>query len=134
MSPEQVSILQGCVADSLEGRVPFPEIVGRLIGLGVERYHADYSRREMTYYLTNGDSAVLPIDVENPDIARDFTAAGVEAAVRQSQRGEIRYPEFIRRSAAAGCVGYFVQITGRHVHYFGRNGGLHTEWFPGARP
>jgi hypothetical protein len=32
----------------------------------------------------------------------------------------------------AGCVGYFVQITGQCVQYFGRKGEVHTEWFPGA--
>jgi len=66
-------------------------------------------------------------------IAAQFSAAGVEAAVRQAQRGEIMYPEFTRQALAAGCVGYFVQITGKCVQYFGRNGEIHTEWFPGAQ-
>lgn len=33
---------------------------------------------------------------------------------------------------AAGCVGYFVQITGQQVLYFGRNGECHIELFPAA--
>jgi len=33
---------------------------------------------------------------------------------------------------AAGCVGYFVQIMGRCVIYFGRKGESHVEHFPPA--
>jgi uncharacterized protein YbcV (DUF1398 family) len=52
--------------------------------------------------------------------------------VRQAQRGEIVYPQFVKQTMQAGCIGYFVQIAGKRVHYFGRNGEVHTEWFPGA--
>jgi uncharacterized protein YbcV (DUF1398 family) len=72
--------------------------------------------------------------LEHGPIAAEFSAAGVEAAVRQAQRGEIKYPQFSEQAVAAGCVGYFVQISGKCVQYFGRNGEIHTEWFPGAKP
>jgi uncharacterized protein YbcV (DUF1398 family) len=67
-------------------------------------------------------------------VAEAFSASAVEASVRQAQRGEIKYPQFVKQTAKAGCIGYFVQITGKHVQYFGRNGEVHTEWFPGAKP
>jgi uncharacterized protein YbcV (DUF1398 family) len=54
--------------------------------------------------------------------------------VRQSQRNEHTYLDFIRKTMAAGCVGYFVQITGRRAIYFGRNGESHVELFPTAPP
>ena len=44
---------------ALSGELTFPEIVGRLAAIGLERYHADYSRQEITYYLPNGDSLVV---------------------------------------------------------------------------
>ena len=47
----------------------------------------------------------------------------------KAQRGEIMYPQFTRQALAAGCVGYFVQISGKCIQYFGRNGEIHTEWF-----
>jgi uncharacterized protein YbcV (DUF1398 family) len=72
------------------------------------------------------------MEQESMPIAHEFSASGVEAAVRQAQRGEIMYPQFTRQVLAAGCVGYFVQMTGKCVQYFGRNGEIHTEWFPGA--
>jgi uncharacterized protein YbcV (DUF1398 family) len=132
MDQDQIAVVEACAAASLSGTIAFPDVIGRLIRLGVERYHADYSRHETTYYLPDGDSHVVKLDHPPQAIGATFSAAGVEAAVRASQRGEIKYLEFLARSMAAGCVGYFVQITGRQVLYFGRNGEVHIERFPSA--
>jgi uncharacterized protein YbcV (DUF1398 family) len=110
----------------------FPEVVARLSAAGVERYHADYVRQETTYYTPDGRSHVVPAGHSPEPIADGFSAAGVEAAIDASQRGEINYPEFLRRTFAAGCVGYFVQIAGRRALYFGRLGEVHVEPFPNA--
>ena len=59
---------------------------------------------------------------------------GVEKAVRAIQRQEIAYREFCRQIAGAGCVGYFVSLTGRRAVYYGRTGDEHVQWFPGAKP
>lgn len=59
MNTEQTKVMQGCVQGALSGELTFPEIVGRLASIGVERYHADYSRQEITYYLLDGDSSTL---------------------------------------------------------------------------
>ena len=80
--------------------------------------------------MPDGDSLVVKLQHPPQAIGATFSAAGVEAAVRASQRGEIKYVEFAARSMAAGCVGYFAQITGRQVLYFGRNGEVHVERFP----
>ena len=53
--------------------------------------------------------------------------------MRQSQRGEHTYVDFLRKTMAAGCVGYCVHIRGRRALYFGRDGDVHVERFPGAR-
>ena len=50
--------------------------------------------------------------------------------MRQSQRNEHAYADFVRKTMAAGCVGYFVHIAGRHAVYFGRKGEQHVERFP----
>lgn len=117
---------------SAAGEINFGEVVGRLMNAGIERYHADYCRMETTYYTADGGSCVVPMEHDNAPIAGTFSAEQVEAAVGQSQRGEIRYQQFTRQALAAGCVGYFVQVTGQCVQYFGRCGEIHTEWFPGA--
>ena len=131
MTTEQMNTVMECAEQSAAGKIHFGQVVARLMEAGIERYHADYTRMETTYYTPDGGSCVLPIDHGRSNIAQFFSAAGVEAAVRQAQRGEIMYPQFTRQVLAAGCVGYFVQITGKCVQYFGRNGEIHTEWFPG---
>jgi uncharacterized protein YbcV (DUF1398 family) len=133
MTDQQKQVAKECAELSATGKIHFGEVVARLMKAGIERYHADYSRMENTYYAPGGGSSVVPMHHEPASIAREFSPAGVEAAVRQAQRGEIMYPQFTRQALAAGCVGYFVQITGKCVQYFGRNGEIHTEWFPGAK-
>ena len=132
MNAEQTLVIQECAQGALTGELAFPEIVGRLAKIGVERYHADYSRQEITYYLADGDSLVVATPHPSHETATEFSASVVEAAVRQSQRNEHSYLDFIRKTMAAGCVGYFVQITGRRVIYFGRMGESHVEHFPTA--
>ena len=134
MNDEQINAAKECAALSSAGKIHFGEVIGRLMKAGIERYHADYSRSENTYYAPDASSYVVPMEHEGRmSIAQDFSASGVESAVRQAQRGEIMYPQFTRQVLAAGCVGYFVQIAGKCVQYFGRNGEIHTEWFPGAK-
>lgn len=141
MNEQQRDLVVECANRSAAGTISFGEVVGRLMEAGVERYHADYCRRENTFYLPDGSSLVVAMahgdgssaDAAPPAIAATFSARDVEAAIRKAQRGEIMYPEFVRLTTAAGCVGYFVQISGRCVQYFGRNGEMHVEPFPGAK-
>lgn len=130
MNSEQTRIIKACTQGALSGEISFPEVVMKLAEIGIERYHADYSRQEITYYLQDGDSLVIVTPHSHHAVGVPFSASKVEAAVRQSQRNEHSYLDFIRKTMDAGCVGYFVQITGRRVIYFGRNGESHVEHFP----
>lgn len=132
MSRGWTTTAQECAELSATGKIHFGEGVKRLMAAGVERYHADYTRMENTYYTPEGESCIVPLGHDRAPIAAAFSAAQIEAAVAQSQRGEIMYPQFTRQALAAGCVGYFVQITGKCVQYFGRSGEIHTEHFPSA--
>lgn len=133
MKPEQITVMQNCSARSLAGSITFPEVVQRLTEIGVERYHADYCRQVKTYYLPDGESLVVAMPEPPAEIAVEFSAAGIEAALRAIQRGEIAYPEFLRRTRHAGCVGYIVHIVGRRTIYFGRSGDIHVEYFPSPK-
>ena len=42
MNTEKIRVMQECARGSLAGELTFPEVVGRLVAVGVERYHADY--------------------------------------------------------------------------------------------
>lgn len=96
----------------------------------MESYFADYRRGETTYYLPTGQSHSVRLHPPAVAIADAFDSGEVIAAIRGSQRGEVQYPEFVRRTMGAGCVGYFVWLAGRHVRYLGRRGEDHVEHFP----
>lgn len=130
---DAVAVMKECKELSLQGGIPFPEVVRRLHEVGVERYHVDLTRDETTYYLSCGESHVLATGGPREPIAVAFDAAAVEGAIRAVQRGEVIFPEFLRRIVAAGCVGYFTQIAGRRVQYVGRTGDMHVEPFPSAK-
>ena len=66
-------------------------------------------------------------------IAEEFSTSDLVAAIRGAQADTIRYPEFMKRSAAAGVIAYWAFLTGRKVIYFGRKGELHIEEFPKAK-
>jgi uncharacterized protein YbcV (DUF1398 family) len=132
MKADVSAVLRKCSDDSDEGSVPFPAIVKRLIDAGVERYHADLVRAEKTYYLPNGDSETIPNNAVGAEVATNFSAQAVEAAVRAVQAGKIRYKQFCSDVMVAGCVGYIVSMPGRRAVYYGRTGESHVEHFPGA--
>lgn len=124
------SVLQDCTRGSDEERISFPQVVGKLMAAGVERYRADLLRHEKTYYMPDGRSQVVSNAVIDGTPAMAFSAAGVDSAVRDIQAGRIAYREFCRRVMAAGCVDYIVSISGRRAVYFGRSGESHVEMFP----
>jgi uncharacterized protein YbcV (DUF1398 family) len=130
MNNEQIAAIEKCTQAALDGTMIFPEILSMLAAHGVERYHADYSRQELSYYLVDGASHVVSVPAFKSEIGNEFQAAIVAAAVKQSQNGEHSFVDFVRKTTNAGCVGYFVQISGGCVIYFGRHGETHVERFP----
>jgi uncharacterized protein YbcV (DUF1398 family) len=127
---ESRAVIEECVNRSHEGTIDFATVVSKLISVGVESYYTDYRRQEHVYYLSSGETHSMQLSTPELSIADQFEAKDVREAVLGSQRGEIKYPEFVRRTMSAGCVGYFVWITGRQVQYFGRRGEIHVEHFP----
>ncbi|MBL8631415.1 MAG: DUF1398 family protein [Rhodospirillaceae bacterium] len=123
------TVVTECTQGSDQERITFPEVVGKLMAAGVERYRADLIRSEKVYYMPDGTTVVTPAH-ETPQPAVAFSAPGVEAAVRAIQSGAIKYREFCARIAAAGCVDYLVSITGACAIYYGRTGACHIEPFP----
>ena len=126
-------IVAECTRGSDEERLTFPAVVGKLMQAGVERYRADLCRSEKTYYMSDGESHVVPAAKIDGVAAQIFSAAGVETAVRAIQAGKITYKDFCARIAAAGCVDYTVSIAGRRAIYFGRTGDFYVEPFPSAK-
>ena len=115
------------------GTRQFADVVKSLIGVGVERYHVDFVRGETTYYLRGGATERVLTASAHGKPAAEFSASGVEAAVRGAQSGALKYTAFCERALEAGCVGYIASMVGRRVVYYGRTGDSHVEWFPGAK-
>ena len=121
------------IADaSHRGDKNFGQQIGELMQLGVESYHADYRARRTTYYLAGGHAHTVALPTPQVDIPPGLDAAALQAAIRGAQAGMVHYPQFMQLSMAAGCVGYLVWISGRHVSYFGRQGEVHVEHFQKA--
>ena len=127
---EQVA--EACTFASDAGTLTFPQVVGKLMEVGVERYLADLTRGQKSYYLANGQSHVVASAPLGALAAEQFDAAGIEAAIRASQARAMTYAQFCEAIAAAGCVGYVVSLAGRRAVYFGRTGETHVEPFPRA--
>lgn len=120
---------------TLDGSVPFPELVGRLVETGVEAYRVDYVALQMAYYGVDGDVVSTPLTYEQlPSVAAGLDLEGLRAAILDSQQHGQPYREFTQRAMKAGVQGYMVFLRGKRVTYWGRDGEQHTEWFPGAKP
>lgn len=123
-------VIKQCSKDSYEGLLSFPEVLGRLINVGVESYSADYRNQSTTYYFSNNEAITISMKFPGLVISKEFNKEGVVLAIRSAQSHMLKYPEFINLTMSAGCVGYMVWITGRHVSYFGRQGEILIEHFP----
>ena len=129
-----VELIRSTLAGSLAGTTAFPEVVRRLTEEGVESYHADLVRLEETFYMPDGTTYVEKLEFPKMAIGDEFSAGAVVAAIRDSQAGKCKYPEFLNRVMNAGTTGYVTYLRGKRVIYFGRKGEFHVEEFPRAQP
>jgi uncharacterized protein YbcV (DUF1398 family) len=120
--------------ETQEGRMTFPQVVCRLMEIGVESYFVDLATGRKTYYLAEGRTQTEPMILKLDPVAGEFSDAGLVAAIREAQADTIRYPEFVKRSTAAGVIAYWAFLDGKKVVYFGRKGQLHIEEFPRPKP
>ncbi len=119
---------------TLDGSMPFPQIVGKLIEEGVEYYHVDYVDQSFTFYSSAGSMVRAPLSFEGlPAIADNFDTTALRAAIMDSQQHGQKFRAFCERVIGAGVNGYFAFLRGQRVVYLGRQGDEHIEWFPGAK-
>ena len=116
-----------------QGELTFPQVVKGLLDVGVESYLVDFAAKQKTHYLTDGSTHTVPMILEPDPIAAKFDCAGLVEAIRAAQADTVRYPEFVKRSTAAGVIGYWAFLTGERVIYFGRKGEQHIEEFPNSK-
>jgi uncharacterized protein YbcV (DUF1398 family) len=127
------AVLHEVMKETQEGELTFPEVVRRLIEIEVESYFVDFASGRETLYLADGSSHAEPIALKLDPVAEEYSSTKLTAAIKGAQADTIRYPEFVKRSTAAGVVGYWAFLAGKKVIYFGRKGELHIEEFPRAQ-
>ena len=127
-------VIHQVLAESQAGKLVFPEVVRRLTEVNVESYFCDLAAGTETFYATSGQTHVEKMTLPMLPVAEQFSSSGIIAAIRAAQTDAIRYPEFMRRSAEAGVIGYWAFLAGKKVIYFGRKGEFHVEEFPRATP
>lgn len=130
MNTTQNFAIEKCALESHTGLLTFPEVLGQLIELSVESYFADYRNQSATYYLSGNETIQVQMEVPRITIPSIFNKEEVVLAIRGAQNNSVRYPEFLKLTMSAGCIGYMVWITGRQVSYWGRQGEVHMEYFP----
>jgi uncharacterized protein YbcV (DUF1398 family) len=113
-----------------QGKMIFPKVIQGLLEVGVESYLVDFAAKQKIHYLTDGSTYTVPMILEPGPIATEFNGADLVAAIRGAQADTVRYPEFVKRSTAAGVIGYWAFLAGKRVIYFGRKGEQHIEEFP----
>jgi uncharacterized protein YbcV (DUF1398 family) len=123
-------VIEKSTHESQAGLLSFPEVLSRLMKVGIESYFADYRNHTITYYSTNNEAYVVTIGMPSVDIPNSFNKEEIVKAIRGAQSDVVRYPEFIKLTMSAGCIGYIVWINGKQVSYFGRQGEVHIEYFP----
>jgi len=111
-----------------QGKMTFPQVVKTLLAAGVESYQVDFASAQKMHYLADGTTVTVPMILEPGPIAPEFDGGALVAAIRGAQADTVRYPEFVKRSTAAGVIGYWAFLTGKRVIYIGRE--QHIEEFP----
>ena len=126
-------VIHEVMTETQAGQLTFPEVVRRLLEAGIESYFCDLAAGKETFYMPDGATHAEAMTLRLAPIAEEFSSAGVVAAIRAAQADTIRYPEFVKRSTAAGVIAFWAFLSGKKVVYFGRKGEFHVEEFPRAK-
>lgn len=109
----------------------YPELVSKLIGIGVESYTVDTATSTILYRFANGENFIQSHGTENRNIAVTFNNKETVQAIRNNQQGKTDYPTFMSDIAKAGVRFYEATLTGnkKRVTYIG-TGGFYEELIP----
>jgi uncharacterized protein YbcV (DUF1398 family) len=125
-----IEVMHEVALGTQRGNLTFPEAVGRLLAIGVESYCVDLILGTKTYYMIDGRAHMEPMILPLDPVAGEFSAGQLIEAIRGAQADTVRYPEFVKRSTAAGVGCYWAYLTGRRAVYLSRKGEIHVEEFP----
>lgn len=109
----------------------YPELVKKLIGLGILSYTVDVATSTILYRLSEGKNLVHPGQTNARTIAAKFDQPQTLQAISNTQQGKTDYPTFLDEIAMAGVRLYEATLHGpdKRVTYVG-TGGQYEESIP----
>jgi uncharacterized protein YbcV (DUF1398 family) len=110
----------------------FPLAVGRLMELGVQRYHVDYVGQTITAY-AGEEVDIAPVALEKVEGTHEWSADKIRTALSLVQAGKTSYTEFSKGAIEAGVTDYHACISGKRVVYMSALGDIYVELFPGQK-
>jgi uncharacterized protein YbcV (DUF1398 family) len=119
LEAEAVEKVRKALALAQARKVSYPQFVDLLSEAGIGHYSVDVATHRITYYGANGEAHIEDGPAGGASVSPAFNEAGVRAAIADTQKGVIDYPEFLKRIASAGCSHYEANIHNRVIAYKG---------------
>jgi uncharacterized protein YbcV (DUF1398 family) len=80
------NVIHKVLAESQAGWLVFPEVVRRLLEVGVESYFCDLARGEETFYMADDGPHVEKMTLSISPVAAEFSSTGIVAAIAGHRR------------------------------------------------
>ena len=105
----------------------YPELVSKLIAIGIQSYTVDVATSTVVYRLAEGKTVLHPNDMVPRNVSQLFNQEEVITAIKSNQQGKSDYPTFMNEIAKAGVRFYEATLSGerKRVTYIGS--GAHYE-------
>lgn len=113
------------------GATNYPDLVGRLIEIGIESYTVDTSSNTILYRYGDGNTMIKHGKIAKRLVNVNFDEQKTIEAIRNNQQGKTDYPTFMNEIAESGVIFYEATLRGsnKRVTYIGTNG-LYEEIIP----
>jgi uncharacterized protein YbcV (DUF1398 family) len=101
----------------------YPDLVSKLIAIGIQSYTVDVVTGTVLYRLADGEN-ILHFNNGERNIAANFSEEKTVQAIRNNQQGKSDFPTFMNEIAIAGIRFYEATLNGnnKRVTYVGSNG------------
>lgn len=101
----------------------YPDLVSKLIAIGIQSYTVDVVTGTVLYRLANGEN-ILHFNNGERNIEAKFSEEKTVQAIRNNQQGKTDFPTFMNEIANAGIRFYEATLNGnnKRVTYVGSNG------------
>lgn len=106
----------------------YPDLVQKLIEVGIESYTVDVATSTILYRLPEGHTHLHEGSVKPRNIEENFDQGLTIQVIRDNQQGKTTYPEFMDGIAKSGVRFYEATLSGnnKRVTYIGY-GGFYEE-------